>query len=129
MTPARRQTLEAALAIIADVNDADAWATRTAETRAQLTALGAQFAEELGSAGLPRHVMSLAGVTVKCTFDNGEHLLLRWAAGARTALAESDEGIPFVSAFTEIEAGGCAPPIIATSGYAEMRDLPSEEDG
>jgi hypothetical protein len=35
MTPANRQTIEAALALIADVNDADAWDMLTAETRAQ----------------------------------------------------------------------------------------------
>lgn len=123
MTPARRNKLEQALAVIADVNDADAWGTLTAETRATLAGWGAEFMNT-DKGGFIR----FEGVSAACDFDRGEHLLLRWAANARTELAQgADEEIPFVSTFTEIEAGGCAPPIIVTSGYAEMRDLPTEE--
>ena len=82
MTPARRQKLEAALDLIRDVNDADAWGTLTAETRAALIKLGAAFID--GNT----NTMRFAGVTASCTFHAGEHLLLRWAANARTALAE-----------------------------------------
>lgn len=85
MTPARRAKLEAAIALIRDVNDADAWGTLTAETRAGLIGLGAVFFD--GPANTMRH----AGITASCTFDNGEHLLLRWAANARTALAEGTD--------------------------------------
>lgn len=103
MTPARRQKLEAGLAIIADVNDADAWDMLTAETHRELIKLGAT----IGETETPTDdedlafVMTLEGVTALCAFDNGEHLLLRWAANARRALAESDGETPFVSAFTE----------------------------
>ena len=91
MTPEQRNTLEAALAIIADVNEADAWDMLTAETRAELVKLGATF----GETPIPTdddeelaHVLTLGGVTALCGFDNGEHLMLRWAANARAALAE-----------------------------------------
>jgi hypothetical protein len=87
MTPARRQKLEEALAIIRDVNDADAWAMLTTETRTALIALGATFA---GGAEDTPHAMMLGGVLAVCGFDNGEHLILRWAANARTALAEGE---------------------------------------
>ncbi len=91
MTPADRQTIEAALALIADINDADAWDTLTAETRGGLVKLGATFGEN-GAAPIaqPVHVMTLAGVSALCAFDNGEHLILRWAANARRALAEGE---------------------------------------
>ena len=84
MTPARRQKLEAGLAIIRAVNDADAWDTRTAETREALISAGASFVD--GNTNTIR----LGGVTASCTYDKGEHLLLRWAANARKALAEAD---------------------------------------
>ena len=93
MTPANRQTIEAALALIADVNDADAWDMLTAETRAGLVKLGAHFLEP----ALPTppgnervFTLTLAGVSAQCAFDNGEHLILRWAANARRALAEGE---------------------------------------
>ena len=85
MTPARRQKLEDGLAIISDVNDADAWDMLTAETRAALIGIGAAFVN--GNTNTIR----LAGVTASCTFDNGEQLLLRWAANARAALAEGTD--------------------------------------
>ena len=84
MTPERRQKLDEALAIIADVNDADAWAMLTAETRTALIRLGAVFVD--GNT----NTLRLAGVTASCTFDKGEHLMLRWAANARTAIAEGE---------------------------------------
>jgi hypothetical protein len=85
MTPARRQKLEDGLAIISDVNDADAWDMLTAETRAALIGIGAAFVN--GNT----NTMRLAGVTASCTFHPGEHLLLRWAANARAALAEGND--------------------------------------
>jgi hypothetical protein len=84
MTPARRQKLEAGLAIIRAVNDADAWDTRTAETREALISAGASLTDGL------TYTFRLGGVTASCTHDKGEHLLLRWAANARKALAEAD---------------------------------------
>ncbi len=83
MTPARRQKLKAGLEIIADVNDADAWDMLTTETRAALIDIGAAFVD--GNTNL----MRLGGVTASCTFHKGEHLLLRWAANARNALAQA----------------------------------------
>ena len=85
MTPARRQKLEDGLAIISDVNDADAWDMLTAETRAALIGIGAAFVN--GNT----NTMRLAGVTASCTFDKGEQLLLRWAANARACLAEGTD--------------------------------------
>ena len=84
MTPARRAKLEAGIALIADVNEADVWDMLTAETRTALIGIGAAFVD--GNTNTIR----LGGVTASCTFDKGEHLLLRWSANARKALAESD---------------------------------------
>lgn len=88
MTPARRAKLEAGIALIADVNEADAWDMLTDETRTALIKIGAAFVD--GNTNTIR----LGGVTASCTFHKGEHLLLRWAANARKALAEAgpDEG-------------------------------------
>jgi len=88
MTPARRQKLEAGLAIIKVVNDADAWDWRTPETRAALIEAGASFIDGL------TNTMRLGGVTASCTHDKGEHLMLRWAANARKELAEADPRTP-----------------------------------
>lgn len=96
MTPARRQKLEAALELIRDVNDADAWGTLTAETRAALIKLGAAFIN--GNT----NTMRLAGVTASCDFDAGEHLILRWAANARNAFKEDDAPIPLKSGYAEM---------------------------
>ena len=57
MTPAARQKLEAGLAIIADVNDADAWDTLTDEARERLIEVGAAFVD--GNT----NTMRLGGVT------------------------------------------------------------------
>lgn len=84
MTPAARQKLLSGLAIIAEVNDADAWDTRTDEARERLIEAGAAFVD--GNT----NTMRLGGVTASCTFHKGEHLLLRWAANARKKLAETD---------------------------------------
>ncbi|MFO6447833.1 hypothetical protein ACLBKU_11865 [Erythrobacter sp. NE805] len=84
MTPARRAKLEAALAIIRNINDADDWAALTCEARDSLMGIGAQFV--FGNT----NTLRLAGVTASCTWDNGEQLVLRWAANARKALAEAD---------------------------------------
>ena len=89
MNPDRRQTLAIAVDLIADVTNHDAWAICTEATREALITLGAQFVN--GNT----NTMRLAGVTASCTWDNGEHLLLRWAASARAALAEgTDENAP-----------------------------------
>ena len=85
MTPARRKKLEDGIAIIRDVNDADAWDMLTTETRTALIGAGAAFVD--GNANTIR----LGGVTASCTYDKGEHLLLRWAANARKALAEAED--------------------------------------
>lgn len=85
MSPARRQKLVAGIAIIRDVNDADAWDMLTAETRNALTGVGASFAD--GNT----NTMRLGGVRASCTYDKGEHLLLRWAANARAKLAEGTD--------------------------------------
>ncbi len=85
MTPAARQKLEAGMAIIRDVNDADAWAMLTAETRTALICVGAAFID--GNT----NTMRLGGVTASCSWDKGEHLLMRWAANARVKLAEADD--------------------------------------
>ena len=85
MTPARRKQLEDGIAIIRDVNDADAWDMLTAETRTALIGAGAAFVD--GNTNTIR----LGGVTAHCTHDKGEHLLLRWAANARRALAEAED--------------------------------------
>ncbi len=93
MTPDRRQKLEEALAIIRDVNDADAWAMLTDETRAALVKLGAVFGETPVQTPIGEEwpfTLTLAGVSALCRFDGGEHLILRWAANARTALAEGE---------------------------------------
>ena len=85
MTPDRRATLAAAIDLIRDVNDADAWGTLAAETRTALIKLGAAFVE--GNT----NTLRLGGVTASCSWDAGEHLILRWSANARTALAEAEE--------------------------------------
>jgi hypothetical protein len=98
VTPARRKTLTDAIDLIADVTNHDAWAICTEATREALITLGAQF----GETPVPidddedlAHFMTLGGVFALCAWDNGEHLLLRWAANARTALAEgTDENAP-----------------------------------
>jgi hypothetical protein len=85
MTPARRQKLTAACDLIAAVTRDDAWAERTSSTRDALIRLGAQFVD--GNT----NTMRLGGVTASCSWDKGEHLLTRWAANARTALAQGTD--------------------------------------
>lgn len=80
MTPARRKTLTDAIDLIRAASNAetfDASATRNA-----LRVMGAKFSGT--------YTIRLAGVTASCTWDVGEHLLTRWAANARKAIAESD---------------------------------------
>ena len=36
-------------------------------------------------------IVATLGVTASCAWDNGEHLLTRWAANARTALEQDDD--------------------------------------
>lgn len=86
MTPNRRQTLEVAVAIIREANGRDQLGDDPLQFRAKLIALGAQFIDG------KRNTMKLAGITAALDFDNGEHLLLRWAANARQALAEAEPG-------------------------------------
>lgn len=86
MTPSRRQTLEAAVAIIREANDRDQLGDDPLQFRAKLIALGAQFIDG------KRNTMKLAGITTALDFDNGEHLMLRWAANASKALENADAG-------------------------------------
>lgn len=88
MTPARRQKLEAACRLIQQVTRDDAWDTRAEATRNALVGMGASFT--FGNTNLIR----LAGVTASCTYDKGEHLLVRWAANARKTIAEADSTDP-----------------------------------
>jgi len=83
MTPRRRKTLTAALDLIRDAVARDQLGDFTDTFRAKLIALGAQFIEG------QTNTMRLAGVTASCTWHAGEHLIMRWAANARTALAEA----------------------------------------
>lgn len=87
MTPARRKKLEDGIAIIRDVNDADAWDMLTAETRTALIGAGARIIDQHTNT----YSISLGGVTASCTHDKGEHLFLRWAANARRVLAEAED--------------------------------------
>lgn len=84
MTPARRAKLEAGIALIQQVTRCDQWDTRAETTREALIRIGASFT--FGNTNQIR----LGGVTASCTYDKGEHLLVRWAANARKALAEAD---------------------------------------
>lgn len=86
MTPARRQTLEAAVAIIREANGRDQLGDDPLQFRAKLIALGAQFIDG------KRNTMKLAGITATLDFDNGEHLMLRWARNASTALENAAPG-------------------------------------
>jgi hypothetical protein len=93
MTPARRETLTKAIALIEATTRADAWDTQAEATRQALADLGAEFTVRriwFDRADL-RFSVKLAGVAGRCDFDKGEHLLLRWAANARTALAEGTD--------------------------------------
>jgi hypothetical protein len=85
MTPARRQKLEAGLAIIREVNNADAWDTRSEAALNALIGMGAKLEEWSLT-----YTFRLGGVTASCTHDKGEHLLLRWAANARAKLEEGE---------------------------------------
>jgi hypothetical protein len=85
MTPARRQKLITAIDLIQQVTCDDAWAARADSTRNALIGMGARFIN--GNT----NTMRLAGVTASCAWDKGEHLLTRWAAGARTALEQDDQ--------------------------------------
>ncbi len=84
MTPARRAKLTAALDLIVAVTRDDAWAERTASTRNALIGMGARFT--FGNT----NTIKLAGISASCAWDAREHLLTRWAANARKALAEAD---------------------------------------
>jgi hypothetical protein len=90
MTPARRETLTKAIALIEATTRADAWDTQAEATRQALADLGAEFGKSPGRRN-STNGMLLAGVGAHCKFDKGEHLLLRWAANARTALAEGTD--------------------------------------
>lgn len=85
MKPERRKTLQDALDLIASTTRADEWTSGATAERDALIRLGAQFVN--GNT----NTMRLAGVTASCTWNAGEHLLTRWAANARAALAEGDD--------------------------------------
>ena len=82
MTPDRRAKLEAGISLVQQVTRCDQWDTRAETTREALIRIGASFT--FGNTNQIR----LGGVTASCTFDKGEHLLTRWAAKARRAIAE-----------------------------------------
>lgn len=84
MTPALRAKLETGIDLVQQVTRDDAWDTRAESTRNALIGIGASFV--FGNTNLVR----LGGVTASCTYDKGEHLLVRWAANARKAIAEAD---------------------------------------
>jgi hypothetical protein len=88
LTPARRKSLTEAVDLIADVTNHDAWAICTEATRDALIGMGASFVD--GNT----NTMRLGGITASCTFDKGEHLLLRWAANARAALTQGTDASP-----------------------------------
>jgi hypothetical protein len=82
MTPARRKLLTDAIDLIRAASNAetfDAVAIRDA-----LIGMGARFFD------VHHHAMHLGGVTARCAWYNGEHLLTRWAANARTTLEQDD---------------------------------------
>lgn len=83
MTPARRQKLTEAVALIRAASNADSF--DAAAIRDALIGMGARFID--GNT----NTMRLGGVTASCAWDNGEHLLTRWAANARTALEQDDD--------------------------------------
>jgi hypothetical protein len=85
MTPARRKTLTDAVDLIASASNKDQLGDDPQTFRTALIRLGARFVDG------HTNTMRLAGVSASCAWDNGEHLLLRWAANARTALAEATD--------------------------------------
>lgn len=86
MTPARRNTLQAGIDLVQQVTRDDAWDTRAEATRNALRGMGAKIVDQQTNT----YSIRLAGVTASCTHDKGEHLLVRWAANARRALAEGE---------------------------------------
>ena len=86
MTPARRQKLQAGIDLIQQVTRDDAWDTRAEATINALRGMGANIVD----AHTNTYSIRLAGVTASSTHDKGEHLLVRWAANARRALAEGE---------------------------------------
>lgn len=83
MNPGRRKLLTDAVALIRAASNADTFDVPA--TRAALMRLGVGFVE--GNT----NTMKLSGVTASCSWNAGEHLMLRWAANARTALLEDDD--------------------------------------
>lgn len=83
MIPARRDLLTRAVDLIRAASNAEAF--DVAATRAALIRLGALFIDG------KINTMKLSGVTAALDFDNGEQLILRWAANARAALAEGTD--------------------------------------
>lgn len=84
MTPARRAKLQAGIDLIQSVTRDDAWDTSAEATLNALIGMGASLSDGL------TYTFRLGGVTASCTHDKGEHLLVRWAANARKALAEGE---------------------------------------
>lgn len=85
MTPARRQKLTEAVALIRAASNTDSFDAKAVKDA--LRQLGARIVDRHSNT----NSVHLAGVTASSTYDNGEHLLVRWAANARAVL-EEDEG-------------------------------------
>lgn len=84
MTPGRRAKLQAGINLIQLVTREDAWDTHAEATLNALIGMGASLTDGL------TYTFRLGGVTASCTYDKGEHLLVRWAANARKKLAEGE---------------------------------------
>lgn len=80
MTPARRANLNAAIDLIRAASNAESF--NASATRNALRGMGAKFSDT--------YTIRLAGITASCTWDEGEHLLTRWAANARKALEQAE---------------------------------------
>jgi hypothetical protein len=82
MSPTRRQKLTRAADLIRAASNADSFDAEAVKNA--LRAMGAKIVDQHTNT----YSVRLAGVTASSTYDKGEHLLVRWAANARVALAE-----------------------------------------
>jgi hypothetical protein len=84
MTPAARKKLIAATDLIRAASNADSFDAEAVKNA--LRGMGAKIDDQQTNT----YSIRLAGVTASSTYDKGEQLLVRWAANARTALAEGE---------------------------------------
>lgn len=127
MTPARRQKLTEAVALIRAASNADSF-ERDGVTEA-LVAMGAIFGETPVPTDDDEDLafcLILEGVSALCAWDNGEQLITRWAANARAALEEDDPEPSsddlFPDAGKKVNHHS-----VDQSGYAEMIDWAGED--